>query len=94
MFEVFGIEVEEVQECFGFFLEVFSYGVLLYGGIVFGFDCFIMFMIGVVFFCDVIVFLKIVLVICFMMEVLLMVVFDQIQEFGICLLRLLGVVEL
>lgn len=56
---MFGLIEEEVCVKFGFFFDVFIYGILFYGGIVFGMDCLIMFLIGVLSLCDVIVFLKI-----------------------------------
>lgn len=59
MFVVMGLDKVEVEEKFGFLLEVFMFGVLLYGGIVFGWDWIIVLLVGMDLICEVIVFLKI-----------------------------------
>lgn len=59
VFKVLNIGEEEVNDKFGFLLDVLKFGCLFYGGLVFGLDWLIMLMIGVYFICDVIVFLKI-----------------------------------
>lgn len=70
VFGILGINEEEQCEKFGFLFDVLKYGILLYVGLVFGFDCLIMLLIGIDNICDVIVFLKIMVVVCLMIEVL------------------------
>lgn len=69
VFGILGINEEEQCEKFGFLFDVLKYGILLYVGLVFGFDCLIMLLIGIDNICDVIVFLKIMVVVCLMIEV-------------------------
>lgn len=88
VFCVLKIGVEEVQVKFGFLLDVLQYGVLLYGGIVFGFDCIVMMMVGVDLICDVIVFLKMQCVQDLFMQVLSLVDECQLCELYICLCQL------
>lgn len=70
VFGILGINEEEQCEKFGFLFDVLKYGILLYVGLVFGFDCLIMLLIGIDNICDVIVFLKIMVVVCLMIEIL------------------------
>lgn len=54
-----GLFDEEVDNKFGFLLEVFEYGIFFYGGIVYGLDWLVMLLVVEEFIWDVIVFLKI-----------------------------------
>lgn len=69
VFNIFGIDDEEVKNKFGFLFDVLCFGVLLYVGFVFGLDCLVMFMIGVIFICDVMVFFKMMIVVCLLILV-------------------------
>lgn len=83
VFGILGINEQEQCEKFGFLLDVLKYGMLLYVGLVFGFDCLIMLLIGIDNICDVIVFLKIIVVVCLMIEVLSFVNLVVFGELGI-----------
>lgn len=91
VFCVLGIDEVEQEEKFGFLFDVFKYGVLLYGGLVFGLDCLVMLMIGVLFICEVIVFLKIQSVGDVMIQVLGFVDGKVLCELYICLCEQLKV---
>lgn len=89
VFELFGIGVEEVEGKFGFLFDVLCFGVLLYGGIVFGIDCIVVFMVGIELICDVILFFKIIGVQCLMIGVLLLILDEQLVEVyvQVCLVK-------
>lgn len=87
VFNIFGIDDEEVKNKFGFLLDVFCFGVLLYVGFVFGLDCLVMFMIGVIFICDVMVFFKIIMVVCLLMFVLSFVNLQQFEDLVIVMVK-------
>lgn len=76
VFSILGIDKEEVELKFGFLLEVLCFGVLLYGGLVFGLDCLVMLMMGVSLICDVMVFFKMIMVVCLFIDVLSLVNFQ------------------
>lgn len=87
VFNIFGIDDEEVKNKFGFLLDVLCFGVLLYVGFVFGLDCLVMFMIGVMFICDVMVFFKMIIVVCLLILVFSFVNLQQFEEFVIVMVK-------
>jgi len=83
MFEVLGFTMEEAWERFGFLLEAFKFGPPPHGGLAYGLDRMIMFLVGTENIRDVIAFPKTKDAACLMTEAPSIVDEKQLKELGI-----------